>query len=189
MIAMNRRVTVVMGGVLLGAVLAPGAAWGHGEAGEHVAEFESHLDDYAANVETLSEQLAELVEGYRADDGEAEARIDRLTERWKEVEYHGAVEEVATPLYSPIWRAITDLRYAVEEDEGEATVQQRADALQAALHEGLGGLKLRASLKEDGQLGHDDHGHGEDDDHGHGEAEAADAGATLQRVREELDEA
>ncbi|MBK1726304.1 hypothetical protein [Halorhodospira neutriphila] len=181
MTEMNRRVAAAASIVLLGGTLLPGAAGAHGEAGEHVAEFEAHLEDYQADVETLSAELAELVEGYRAGDGAAQERVDRLIERWKAVEYHGAVEEVATPLYSPIWRRITNLRQAVEDGEEPAVVERRADALRAALHEGLGGVKLRASLKEAGQLGHDDHGHGE--------AEAADAEATLQRVREQLDEA
>ncbi len=178
---MNLRVGAVVGTVLLGGTLLPGAVGAHGEAGEHVAEFEAHLDDYEANVETLTADLAEIVEGYRADDGVAQERIDQLIERWKAVEYHGAVEEVATPLYSPIWRRITNLRQAIEDGEEPAVVERLADALRAALHEGLGGLKLRASLKEAGQLGRDDHGHGE--------AEAADAEATLERVREQLDEA
>ncbi|MFP4129687.1 MAG: hypothetical protein ACLFSJ_02995 [Halorhodospira sp.] len=175
----GRGSTALVTAVLLGAALAPGVGLAHGEPGEHVEAFEEHLDDYESDVQALAERLDAIVERYRADDGGTTEQVDEFMAAWKEVKYHAAVEEVATPLYSPIWRAITDLRQAVESGEPAKVVEQRASALRATLYEGLGGLRLRASLDEVEPAGHDE---------GTAEADGS-AEATLKRIREQLDEA
>ncbi len=179
MVDTGRGSTALVAAVLLGAALVPGVSLAHGKAGEHVDAFEEHLDDYEADVQSLAERLDTVVERYRAEGQGASEQLDAFMAAWKEVKYHAAVEEVATPLYSPIWRAITDLRQAIEGDRPAEAVEQRAGALRATLYEGLGGLRLRASLDEPEAAGR-----------GHGTAEASSrAGATLERIRGQLDEA
>ncbi len=162
--------------ILLGmAGAAPGAVLAHGGAGEHVEAYETHLDDYRADVEELSQKVREIVQRYRAQ-GEAKEGVEALLEAWKEAKLHAVVEEVATPLYSPIWVAITEFRQAVEAEEPAEVVHERGHQLQAALHQGFGGVKLRASLEDAGQEQH---------------ASGMDPGveATFQRIREHLDDA
>ncbi|KPV41085.1 hypothetical protein AN478_04000 [Thiohalorhabdus denitrificans] len=140
---------ILAGGLLAGALLTPGLALGHGEKGEHVEEFQDHLDDYGADVRKLGRHLDTLAERY-AQGEDVAAEVDGFVEKWEAVQYHAAVEEVATPLYPPIWQAISGLRQAVEEGEDPGVVRERADRLTAALHEGLGGLKLKAGMEGDG---------------------------------------
>lgn len=162
-------------GLLLGAVLVPAAALAHGEKGEHVASFQDHLDDYEADVEELASRLDELVERYRRDSEAVD--VDELVEAWEEVEYHAAVEEVATPLYPAIWQAIGGLRQAVKNGEDAETVRAKADRMVAALREGLGGLKLKARMqKATGTEGPD------------GDT-ASGPHAAFERIRQHLDEA
>ena len=138
------------GTLLAAALLTPSAALAHGEAGEHVAEFQEHLDDYAADVDKLTGKLDALAE--RAARGEdVTPDVEAFVEAWEDVKYHAAVEKVATPLYSPIWQAIGGLRQAVKQDEGAAAVRARTEQLAAALHEGLGGLKLKARMTDAGE--------------------------------------
>ncbi|GEM_PF-1559352 len=180
MIDTGRGSTALAAAVLLGAVLVPGVSLGHGEAGAHVDAFEEHLDDYEADVQSLAGRLETLVDRYRAEEDRGAAEeLEAFMAAWKEVKFHAAVEEVATPLYSPIWRAITDLHQALESGSPAEVVEQRARALRATLYEGLGGLRLRANLDMSEPAGD-----------GHATAEASSsAGATLARIREQLDEA
>lgn len=144
--------------LLLGAsLLVPAGALAHGEAGEHVEEFQEHLDDYAADVRTLADSLDALARDYAAGEAGPE-RVQAFVDEWEEVHYHAAVETVATPLYPAIWQAISGLRQAVDEGAGAEVVQQRTDAVAAALHQGLGGLRLAAATGGGQQAGGEDHG-------------------------------
>ncbi|MFP4560610.1 MAG: hypothetical protein ACLFRB_08160 [Thiohalorhabdus sp.] len=165
------------GGLLAGVLMAPGLALGHGEKGEHVEEFQDHLDDYAADVRKLGRHLDTLAEQY-AQEEDVAAEVEGFVEKWEAVQYHAAVEEVATPLYPPIWQAISGLRQAVEDEEDPSVVRQRADRLTAALHEGLGGLKLKAEIEED-----------RGSRQASGGDQAGDPEASFARIREELDHA
>lgn len=131
--------------LLAGALfLYPVSALAHGEAGDHVEEFQNHLDDYANDVRDLANTLDALARDYAAGQAGPE-RVQAFVDQWEEVEYHAAVEKVATPLYPAIWQAISGLRQAVEEEEPAEVVQRRADAVAAALHQGMGGLRLKAA--------------------------------------------
>ena len=142
-------------GLLAGALLLPTGAAAHGDAGEHVEEFREHMDDYAAELRTLVDQVETVVREH-ADQGSAEEAVNRLVETWEEAEYHEAVEEIASPLYPPIWQAINGLRQAVDEGAEAAQVRERADQLKAAFHEGMGGLRLEAA-EGDGEHDEDHH--------------------------------
>ena len=131
--------------LLLGAsLLVPAGALAHGEAGEHVEEFQEHLDDYAADVRTLADSLDALARDYAAGEAGPE-QVQAFVDEWEEVRYHAAVEKVATPLYPAIWQAISGLRQAVDGGAEAEVVHQRAHAVTAALHQGMGGLRLTAA--------------------------------------------
>ncbi|MEF8794105.1 hypothetical protein [Thiohalorhabdus sp.] len=161
-------------GLLLGAIMAPTTAVAHGDEGDHVAAFQDHLADYEADVEELASRLDELAERYRRE-GKA-GNVAEFVAAWEEVEYHAAVEAVATPLYPPIWQAISGLRQAVKDGADAETVRARADAVVAALREGLGGLKLKASMRRAGA------------EEGTGDGDTGPA-AAFDRIRDHLDEA
>ncbi|MFB6259930.1 MAG: hypothetical protein ABEK42_04390 [Thiohalorhabdaceae bacterium] len=161
-------------GLLLAAVLAPTTALAHGEEGDHVASFQDHLDDYEADVEKLASRLDKLVERYRREGG---ANVAEFVAAWEEVKYHAAVENVATPLYPPIWQGISGLRQAVKDDADAATVRAKADQVVAALREGLGALKLKANMRETGGKSAESGG------------EESGPAAAFDRIRDHLDQA
>jgi len=141
----GRRLVAI--GLLAATLLAPSTALANGEIGDHVKAFEQHIDDYAADVAKLDDRLDALAERYAQGENVA-GDVKAVVEAWEAVKYHAAVETVATPLYPPIWQAISGLRQAVKSGEGPGVVRERAEQLTAALHEGLGGLKLKAAMTQ-----------------------------------------
>lgn len=141
---------LLAGALLAAALLAPATVLANGTIGEHVKEFENHLDDYAADVAKLDGKLDALADRY-AEGKDVAAGVEAFVEAWEAVKYHGAVERVATPLYPPIWQAIGGLRQAVKQGKDPEVVRARAEELTAVLHQGLGGLKLKAQMVESGQ--------------------------------------
>ena len=132
-----------------GLAASPNPAIAHGEMGDHVETFEQHLDDYTADVESMSDTLVHLREAQHAGDA---ASLEPFLSRWHEAEYHEAVETVTTPLYPPIWAAISGVREALAQDSVDpAVLNERVATLQAALWEGLGALKLAAHEVRSGE--------------------------------------
>lgn len=159
---------------LLALALA-GAAHAHGEYGEHVEHFEDHLDTYAADVEAMAATIDDVAAG--------DKNMDALVEQWEAVKIHGAVEEVAAPLYPPVWAGISQLRNALDNDANDAVVEARADQLKAALNQGLGALKWAAA--SGGQASEDRH----DDEYGHDESHGATGPAAVDTIVDELEQA
>ncbi len=122
----------------------------HGEAGEDLAEFHKHIDDYRADVERLIGEADAIVEVYR-EGGDAEAGVQSLIESWEEVGIHAAIETRATILYPLVWQAVLGLMQAVEGDAGVEQVRAAAADIGAALWQGLGGVRLAAFQVEQGQ--------------------------------------
>lgn len=127
---------------LLTTTLSVGAH-AHGEAGDHVQEFHKHLDDYATEVEALSATLDRLADAYAAGEKGAD-HLDAFIQQWEKVDFHAAVEVVATPLYPPVWAGISRLRQAIDEGAPAAEVRRHGDVVEAALREGLGALRYAA---------------------------------------------
>jgi hypothetical protein len=163
------------GALLAAALVLPGTACAHGDAGEHVEEFHKHIDDYASNVDQLSRELDKVVTRYRQGN-DAPAAMEEFVARWKDVEYHAAVENVTPPLYAPIWQGITAVREAVKQSGNADGVADAARQLRAALHQGLGGLKIKAQGDTATAGGGDTAGEGG-------------VHATLKRIRGHLDKA
>lgn len=159
---------------LLALALA-GAAHAHGEYGEHVEHFEDYLDTYAADVESMAATIDAVAAGDKT--------MDALVEQWEAVKIHGAIEEVTTPLYPPVWAGISQLRNALDNDADDAVVAARTDQLKAALNQGLGALKWAAAS---GGQGSGDH---QDDEHGHDESHGATGPAAVDTIVKELEQA
>lgn len=150
-------------GMLLGLTLI-GGAQAHGDAGEHVENFEQHLSIYGSNVQQLGQEIDSVTAAYADGDAVVE-RVDALVQQWEQVKFHAAVETVAPPLYPPIWAAIGRFESAIKEDADASVVRQRADAIQAALNQGLGGLKYAAKVGDADPAGDDGHSHADEHDH------------------------
>lgn len=124
-----------------------GAALAHGEAGENAAEFQTHLDEYAGDINDMIDAVKGIVADYEPGQHYADD-IEALTEQWETVEFHEAVEDNAMPLYPPIWAAIGAFSTALKEGAPAETVEARGDDIAAALWQGYGGLKLLATRKD-----------------------------------------
>jgi hypothetical protein len=119
---------------------------GHTHGGDEGLEaFHEHLDDYAQEVDRLSARFHELVDRRVEGEDLGDAELDGLIDAWEEVDVHLAIERKATPLYPGIWQALIGFRQAAEAGAPVAELRDRADAVRAALLQGLGGVRLAAS--------------------------------------------
>lgn len=147
MIPTRSHVRTLLPMLLASCLLGSGVVHAHGAPGEDLETFAEHLDDYQQDVENLNALIDGIVADHAANE-DAAAGVDAFVEEWEEVDYHLVVETKATPLYPPIWQAIVGLREAVSNDTSEADIRAAADALQASLWQGLGGVRLAAANPE-----------------------------------------
>lgn len=131
---------------LVGALAAvPMHAFAHGEVDEaQLAQFHEHLDDYAHDVRTLTAELDPIVDAHAAGE-DAAPMIEALIHEWEEVGVHAAIETRATVTYPGIWQALVTLQQAVGAGEPAEAVAAAADEVEAALWQGMGGVRLAAS--------------------------------------------
>lgn len=166
---MNRILLALLSSGLL---LLAGAAFAHGEDDESVAEFHLHLDDYSAEIDGFVGEVNAIVDSYRAEE-DVRSGVDGLIGRWEEVAVHGAIETHAMVTYPTIWQRMLGFQQAVLEGRSADAVADAGAALEAALWQGFGALRLAAARREAGDDhgdGHHDH-HGEDHEH-HGDHDA-----------------
>lgn len=176
---MNRSRNLAAAGVTLLALSflgMSGPVAAHGEIGEHVQHLQTHMGEYADNINGLIASVDSIVAQY--EPGESYTNdLDALIQQWESVEFHEAVESRAAPLYPPIWSALGSLSSAVKESAAAATVEAKGDAIAAALWQGYGALKLLAAR--------DDSGHGHE--HGHEQANAS-GSAVIDTINDNLDQ-
>lgn len=174
------RIGITIAMIILSFMAFPGAALAHGEAGEHVAEFEQHMDQYAADIQNMIAAVDRIVAGYEPGQSAAEA-LDALIERWESVSFHEAVETRAMPLYPPVWAALGAFSTAIKEGAPADTVSARADDITAALWQGYGALKLLAVRA----ASEDAHAHQAEQAQAHN---AADGAAVIDTITTNLDQ-
>jgi len=119
-------------------------ALAHGEVGDHADNPAEHMATYEQEIADLVGAADSIAADYAEDETVAD-RVDALVAEWEQVDFHEAVETNAMALYPPIWVALGNLRSAVDQDAADAEVHQSQQQLAAALHEGLGALKLAAA--------------------------------------------
>lgn len=170
---------------LLPLILGLSLAWvpsvlahSHEAPGEHVNEFAQHLDDYAADVVKLSEALDGIAGEYAAE-RDVQDDLKAFIDLWEEVEVHEAVETVAMPLYPPIWVAISAMQQAANEKASVRDFVTTTRGVKAALHEGMGGVRLAAAQLEQGGVAS-----AEAQQH-----ERLDSRAEVQAIKQALDDA
>ena len=171
--------------LVLGLTAVPPATLAHGEAGEHLENMAEHIGEYESDVQGLV-KIADTIVEHHAADKDATGQIDKLVKEWKAVEVHAAIEKRATPLYAPVWSAISNLRAGIKNDVEADELASRRDALASALQQALGAVKLAANQDEQGGS-KESGGHG--DDHSDAGDHSAGAGDTIEHIVEALDKA
>lgn len=162
-----------------GLLCLSGAALAHGDMGEHVDEFQTHLDDYEQDIQGLIATADGIVADYgQADD--LQARADALVDDWENVDFHEALETHAISLYPPIWSAIGGLEAAIVDNEDKAEVVTWQRRFEAALWQGMGALKYVAQHPADSSASA----------HAEGDPNAAASGPeTIDIIKTQLDDA
>lgn len=119
------------------------SARANGEIGDHVNNLKAHLDEYTTEVETLVGNVDGLVASY-AEKGKSGVDTRQLIDWWEEVKFHGAIETHHVPLYASIWQGLYGVKEAIEQGKPVAQVRQRQQALERALWQALGAVKMAA---------------------------------------------
>lgn len=176
MVDTMRRFNFAIAAALWTALVPNGAlAHSHEAPGEHVKEFAQHIEDYEKEVDELVARLEDLAERYRADK-DMSTEMNDLIETWEEIEYHEALERKAALLYPPIWQALIPLREAVNSGAAPEEVMKLAKQTSFALHQGMGGLKIKAQIIGNGGMAK------------HEEKEAVEDSSTISRIETLLDQ-
>lgn len=131
------------------AALTVNLASANGPIGDHVNNLQAHLDDYAGEVVWMNEQVEEIVGAYERG-GLANVEPERVVEIWEEVNFHAAIETNYVPVYASIWQGLFGVRQAIEAEQPIADVRAQQMALEQALWQGLGAVKLAAQFQARG---------------------------------------
>lgn len=163
---------------MLIAVFVPaGGAWANGEVGDHVDNLQAHIGEYEQNVEWFLERVDGMVETYAAKGGDA-VDTGKLIDWWEaDLKYHSAIETHFAPLYAAIWQGIYGVKEAIEAGKPADAVRAERDALERALWQGLGAIKLAASRQQSGDKAND----------AGASAEAASGSATMDQILANLE--
>ncbi len=136
--------------------LSTGALYGHGEATEELIEhFDDHLEDFTKEVDVMAGQIDAIVAGYNKSEP-VETAQEKLIELWEEAEIHQVLEVKAVLFYPPVTQGIFSLKRATESSAEAAAVVSAGDSAKAALWQGLGAIRMLATLEvHEGHKGHD----------------------------------
>ena len=132
-------------------IFTVGFATASGTVGDHVNDMSAHLEEYNEEVVWLIGKVDAIVATYEAK-GAAAAKPERVVDYWEAVAFHSAIEINYIPLYSSIWQGLFGVRTAIEEGEPMSTVREQQAALDQALWQALGAIKLAAQYQERGLL-------------------------------------
>lgn len=139
---MNRMVNRLLPMALL-AVISVSQVHANGEIGEHVTDLRAHIQEYTDEVRWFLEQTDSLVEVY-ADKGASAAEPGKLVENWEAVKFHAAIETTYVPVYAAIWQGIFGVHDAIEQSKPVKEARKQQAALEEAMWQALGAVKLAA---------------------------------------------
>lgn len=137
------------------------SAHSHQAPGEHVNEFEKHIQAYEEEIVALAATVDKIPQAYAASKG-VQASVQAFYDHWESVKVHEAIEVVTVPLYPPIWTAYAAIQQAVNEKKPAADVAAKCETLKMRLYEGMGAVRFEAIQLEQGgqrpagQAGHYD---------------------------------
>lgn len=135
---------VFLAAAMAAASVVAGPTMASGQWGEEARNFQEHLDDYQAEVEMLIEEANAIARAHETGQP-VDSRLEEYIEQWENVGVHGAIETRATVLYAGIWQGIIGLQQAAGNDTPPDEFRKLVDKLEAALWQGLGGVRLAAA--------------------------------------------
>ena len=71
----------------------------------------------------------------------------QLVDWWEEVKVHGAIETNYVPVYASVWQGLIGVKEGIEQGRPLADLRAEQRALSRAMWQGLGAVKLAASLQ------------------------------------------
>ncbi|GEB70107.1 hypothetical protein PCA01_08170 [Pseudoalteromonas carrageenovora] len=123
----------------------------NGPIGEHVNHLQANLKSYAEEVEWMVGKVDTMVSDYDKKGAKA-VKTDDLIEYWESVKFHSAIETNYVPVYASIWQGIYGVKMAIENGKPAAEVRKEQEAMNIALWQGLGAVKLAAKFQQKGLL-------------------------------------
>ncbi len=123
----------------------------NGPIGEHVNHLQENIKSYNEEVEWMIGKVDTMVNDYDTKGAKA-VKTDDLIEYWESVKFHSAIETNFVPVYASIWQGIYGVKMAIENGKPAAEVRKEQEAMNIALWQGLGAVKLAAKFQQKGLL-------------------------------------
>ena len=152
--ALFKSATTLGVSLLLVSTFVTQPAYANGPIGEHVNHLQANIKDYSEEVEWMVAKVDTLVSNYEAKGAKAVKAVnsDDLIEYWESVKFHSAIETNYVPVYASIWQSLYGIKMAIDNNKPASDVRKQQTALNAALWQGLGAVKLAAKFQQKGVL-------------------------------------
>ncbi|CAM2766981.1 Orphan protein [Pseudoalteromonas distincta] len=148
---LSKSVKTLGASLLLASAFVTQPALANGPIGEHVNHLQANLKSYAEEVEWMVGKVDTMVSDYDKKGAKA-VKTDDLIEYWESVKFHSAIETNFVPVYASIWQGIYGVKMAIENGKPAAEVRKEQEAMNIALWQGLGAVKLAAKFQQKGLL-------------------------------------
>lgn len=126
-------------------------ALANGPIGEHVNHLQANLKTYNEEVEWMVAKVDTMVNDYEKK-GVKAVNSDDLIEYWESVKIHSAIETNYVPVYASIWQGLYGIKMAIDNKQAVSDVRKQQHAMNNALWQGLGAVKLAATFQQKGLL-------------------------------------
>ena len=136
---------------LLASAIFAQPALANGPIGEHVNHLQANLKTYNEDVEWMVSKVDTLVSDYEKKGAKA-VNTDDLIEYWESVKFHSAIETNYVPVYASIWQGLYGIKMAIDNKKPASEVRLQQQAMNNALWQGLGAVKLAAQFQQKGLL-------------------------------------
>ncbi|OKY26042.1 MULTISPECIES: hypothetical protein [Thalassotalea] len=127
------------------------SAQANGPVGDHVNHLSKHLPAYEKEVHWLIEKVDGIVSRYHKDGAKA-AHADAVVEHWEAVKFHAAIETNYVLVYASIWQGLFAVKESIDKGLPINDVRKEQTKLTQALWQGLGAVKMAATLQDKGLL-------------------------------------
>ena len=136
---------------LLASAIFAQPVFANGPIGEHVNHLQANLKTYNEDVEWMISKVDTMVSDYEKKGAKA-VNSDDLVEYWESVKFHSAIETNYVPVYASIWQGLYGIKMAIDNKKPALEVRKQQQAMNNALWQGLGAVKLAAKFQQKGLL-------------------------------------
>lgn len=148
---LSKSVKTLGASLLLASAFVTQPALANGPIGEHVNHLQENIKDYSEEVEWMVGKVDTMVTDYSKSGAKA-VNSDDLIEYWESVKFHSAIETNFVPVYASIWQGIYGVKMAIDNNKPAQEVRNQQKAMNIALWQGLGAVKLAAKFQQKGLL-------------------------------------